>query len=490
MGNASSKNDIEAVVIPTKTLERLIDSIDKLSTAVTILNQTVSQSKKPEVDNEDDEDDDSISEPKGIGNKPIAIKSPWNKVDVLDDTFMAMEDQADLDEIDKLLKSSPHGPDLDVWKALPHLDWDYRRRLNWLSKDERGSNQGGPFIPTTIRYYANNHEERLRIQKILFLNLSKCFWHSGRRQSEEFSAIRGMLDMGPLVALIGTRLPKHRDLLDRQPSDPVTILRVLIEMLRMIPQEKNDWEIDHIPWVERATLGDLLKRCYQRKILVQPGKEDLYSHKLHSGYAGNAMLLINNWSWFTYISVSDALSVDGLRSLSLMRVWQYSQTDDERRRPFEKAPSDSFRSRDLCADVLRNVCKIQIEWTALIGEHLDLDIENSTLKVFCFGFVTDSLPIFHFCPFGGPLVDELRNTYSLLFRSLNDSYATNLAEYGCLPVPEWLLVQYGDENGLLSRKIAKNMSYFINKERPWLSDTEFHVEPLKKPMPPIQLFER
>ncbi|KAK5311490.1 hypothetical protein LTR93_011702 [Exophiala xenobiotica] len=380
MGNASSKNDIEAVVIPTKTLERLIESIDKLSTAVTILNQTVSQSKKPEVDDEDDEDDDSISEPKGTGNKPIAIKSPWNKVDVLDDTFIAMEDQAELDEIDKLLTSSPHGPDLDVWKALPHLDWDYRRRLNWLSKDERGSNQGGSFIPTTI--------------DITPIITRSCFWHSGRRQSQEFSAIRGMLDMGPLVALIGTRLPEHRDLLDRQPSDPVTILRVLIEMLRMIPQEKNDWEIDHTPWVERATLGDLLTRCYQRKILVQPGNEDLNSHKLHSGYTMNAMLLINIWSWFTYISVSDALSVDGLRSLSLMRVWQYSQTDDESMRPFEKAPSDSFRSRDLCADVLRNVCKLQIEWTALIGEHLDLDIENSTLKVFWFGFETDSLPIF------------------------------------------------------------------------------------------------
>ncbi|KAF2433950.1 hypothetical protein EJ08DRAFT_731109 [Tothia fuscella] len=454
---ASFKNGTGIVALPMNTFERLTDSISQLTSAVNILNENVSRLnlRKPEIDDEESKHDDSNTEPEATENGSKPIKSPWLNLDVLDDSFIAMEDQADLDEIDKWLKSLAYGQDLDVWKALPHLDWDYRWSLNRLSKEERSGHQGGSFIPNIIRYYAKN-------QMSAFTSKSFCF--------STYLNVSGTIGDDSPMSFVRFVLRSG------QHSAPLTIVRMLIEMLRISPQDKEDWEIDRIPWVERETLGNLLDQCYQRKIPVQPKHGDLGSHESQSGCTMNAMLMINIWGWFSFCSVRDAISVDKLRSLTLTEVWRDSQDHTE-----------------------------NIEWTALIGEHLELDIENSTLKVFWFGFVADALPVFHlgcsvfgqkypychrFTPFGGSLVEDLQNTYSLLFRSLKNSYTTNLAEYGRLPVPEWLMVLYGDESGLLPGKVAKDMSYFIKKERPWLSDIEFHVDALRMPLPPVELFER
>ncbi|ORY10011.1 hypothetical protein BCR34DRAFT_359482 [Clohesyomyces aquaticus] len=313
-----------------------------------------------------------------------------------------------------------------------------------------------------------------------------------------------MLDMGPLVALIGTRLPEHRSLPFSYPSSAITVLRILIELPRMVPQDRNDGELDRRPWVEGTTLGDLLDKCYQRKLLVQPGSSDMRSHHVHGRYAMNALLLVNMWAWFSRNGASEIRSVDENRSFPLDVFWQYSQLEDESIRPFGEAKADSFRGWDLCIDVLRNVCKSRIQWTELIHEHLELDIDCSTLKVFWFGFAAESLPIFYlgcscldtynychrFTLTDSLLIVELRNTYAILFRSLHGTYAANLAEYNNLSIPEWLRVLYGNENGLLSTTTAKDMSFFTSKERPWFSDIEFHIETMKAPLPPVQLFEQ
>jgi hypothetical protein len=89
-----------------------------------------------------------------------------------------------------------------------------------------------------------------------------------------------------------------------------------------------------------------------------------------------------------------------------------------------------------------------------------------------------------------PIFDELSETYSLLFRSHKDTYQENLAQYGLLPVPQWLRVCYGDENGVLSPRIATNMSYFLQPNRPRVSDIEYHIAGAKNKLPPTQLFEK
>lgn len=86
------------------------------------------------------------------------------------------------------------------------------------------------------------------------------------------------------------------------------------------------------------------------------------------------------------------------------------------------------------------------------------------------------------------IFDELSNTYSLLFRSRKDTYQANIAQYGLLPVPQWLRVCYGGENGTLPNRTAKDMSYFLQPKRARVSDIEFHLAEANNRLPPTQLF--
>lgn len=85
---------------------------------------------------------------------------------------------------------------------------------------------------------------------------------------------------------------------------------------------------------------------------------------------------------------------------------------------------------------------------------------------------------------------ELERTYSLLFRSHADEYEENLSQYGLLPIPQWMRVFYGNEKGTLSDRTAKNMSYFLQPNRPRVSDIEYHLLNAKDKLPPTQLFEK
>lgn len=88
------------------------------------------------------------------------------------------------------------------------------------------------------------------------------------------------------------------------------------------------------------------------------------------------------------------------------------------------------------------------------------------------------------------IFDELSNTYSLLFRSRKDTYQANIAQYGLLPVPQWLRVCYGGENGTLPNRTAKDMSYFLQPKRARVSDIEFHLAEANNRLPPTQLFAK
>ena len=81
-----------------------------------------------------------------------------------------------------------------------------------------------------------------------------------------------------------------------------------------------------------------------------------------------------------------------------------------------------------------------------------------------------------FRPRGNPIIAELMDTYNLLFRSKKNTEREDLIEYGLLPIPEWLRVFYGDKNGPLSEKKAKNLSYFLqSKTQPMVGDMAFHL---------------
>jgi hypothetical protein len=50
---------------------------------------------------------------------------------------------------------------------------------------------------------------------------------------------------------------------------------------------------------------------------------------------------------------------------------------------------------------------------------------------------------------------ELAATYSLIIRSRKDTLKENLAQYGQLPIPQWLRVFCENESGTLDLKTAK-----------------------------------
>ena len=95
-----------------------------------------------------------------------------------------------------------------------------------------------------------------------------------------------------------------------------------------------------------------------------------------------------------------------------------------------------------------------------------------------------------FYPHMSKIFEELSETYSLLFRSQQNKRQEDLIQYGLLPVPQWLRVFYGSENGTLSGAEAQNMSYFLREGKPRVSDIEYHLKHIDTKLPPTQLFEK
>lgn len=298
-----------------------------------------------------------------------------------------------------IIESSSNEQRLDPWKSLYFIDWRYRFQMGWASETERPQH-GGPLVPNIIRYYSENVEERLSLQKLLYFGLSRWWWHHGKPSSDELPRIRGTLDMGPLVSLIGMRLPGTPNIPITSPSGAHLVVQVLVEMLRMsAPRDASEslplWKSGEGQfWAKKATLGDLLDRCYQRKVLQQPEEEDLKTHVLHATYTMNAIGLVDFWGSVGYSAMTRVTSVDELRSLRLSDVWWRTQIDDEEPPPFAKSTASSFRSRDFCTETIRKVGKLKIEWTPSLSHHLELNVELSTLKVFWFGFAVKAAPIF------------------------------------------------------------------------------------------------
>ena len=289
--------------------------------------------------------------------------------------------------------------DTDPWKALINIDWDTYFKMGWANQHERDPKLGGNPVPDIIRYYSDNDDIRLIRQKLLFVGLSRWWWHHGKPFSDEYGHIPSTLDMGPLISLIGMRLASTMNLQITRPSSADVAVRVLIEMLLLSPQigETNALRVQKSTralWADSITLGELLDRCYERKVFTQPDAKDLKSHLEHASYVMNALKLANIWSFISITKLTDATSVDEIRSMSLSDVWLETQMDPELEPPFEKSSNTSFRSRDLCLTTIQNAGKLHIEWTPLLEEHLDINIEDSTLKVFWFGFAVRALPPF------------------------------------------------------------------------------------------------
>ncbi|KAK3321972.1 hypothetical protein B0H66DRAFT_185456 [Apodospora peruviana] len=331
----------------------------------------------------------------------------------------------------------------------------------------------------------------------MFLGLSKWWWQHGKPFSAEFSRLRGTLDMEPLVALIGMRLPTYKG-----PRDPRLVLSVLNELLHLPESDPlADWKKEGVFWNRTATVGSVLDRCYERHILQQPDEDDNMAHSMQQILVVEALRLISIWEGYAFLQKPNEPSRD-IRNTRLSKLFSWGQIVGGWIEKF-KSTEQTFRSSELSLPTLQRAGNIQITWTQYLDKHLEFDVDSSTLRVFWFGFMIQAAPFFHIwckkykpqCGWAGhgpgswPVGDELLETYSLLFRSPSDIYIANLAEYGKMPIPEWVRVLYGDETGVLSEHAAPTMSYLTRRPRPWLSDMEFHAQSLANRIPVIQRFD-
>jgi hypothetical protein len=107
-------------------------------------------------------------------------------------------------------KGISKGMTIDPWRALKYLDWPfYAHRYSFA--ESRGNAVSGQQPPRIIHYYSENPDLRVSVQKEIFYGLSRWWWEQGRSHTWQASELnlreRGTLDMSPLVALIGIRLP-------------------------------------------------------------------------------------------------------------------------------------------------------------------------------------------------------------------------------------------------------------------------------------------
>ncbi|KAL5314237.1 hypothetical protein ACEPPN_018662 [Leptodophora sp. 'Broadleaf-Isolate-01'] len=239
-------------------------------------------------------------------------------------------------------------------------------------------------------------------------------------------------------------------------------------------------------WADKLTVGEVLSECHRHKILNRPGRGDWREYQQQLQTLIRKLELISLWHPVqTYSPFSHVHVVEKILGIKLSKLWQSTWLEVDSQ-VYPPSMNDSFRCRDMSLELLRKVGKLKIQWTEYITEHLQLDIESSTLKIFRYGFTAMASPIFHQVR----IFDEIGATYSLLFHSQRDTGRDNRAQYGQLPIPEWLRVLHGNDRGLLPARQASDMSYFLDEDGPRASDIEYHLLRAHKKLPVSQKFER
>lgn len=258
-----------------------------------------------------------------------------------------------------------------------------------------------------VRYLLEKPGVRAIIQKRLLCGLSRWWWNYDGETNWRVSC-RGPLDMGTWVALIGLRLPGPfsaknglGDSLSRRNLRPrelrhIEILLVLLELPYMSAKsnaKKSSQSEGHF-WGETLTVGEVLDQCYRLRVLSRPKKDDWqhYYHYIQELLKTLELLAL----WPTANRFTPCLdSFRELASMKLSTMWHTSSVNDlPATKPLSKI--ENFQCREMSLEMLRKVGHLEIQWTEYISEHLELDSENSSLKIFWFGFAAMASPIIQF----------------------------------------------------------------------------------------------
>ena len=295
---------------------------------------------------------------------------------------------------------------LDPWKCLGFIDWKRYGVIYTMAESLPDIDPAtGAAVPPVIRFLLDEPRLRAKIQQRLFYGLSRWWWNNGRDSGSPATG-RGSLDMGPWIALIGMRLPGYWEV--SKVGEPVSssnqnspevdrmeILQLLLDMptIRAKENVNNHSDGEGLFWGETLTVGQVLDQCYRMSILERPRKNDWKTYQRHTSQLLGTLDTFGLWHMVNcFCSFKNIDSIEELANIRLSDLWLASYSDDDlTSNPSSKA--ENFQCRAMSLELLRKVGKLKIKWTEYITEHLELDIEDSTLKIFWFGFTAMASPL-------------------------------------------------------------------------------------------------
>lgn len=240
--------------------------------------------------------------------------------------------------------------------------------------------------------------DRWKIQKQVYLGLSRWWWCNGWPTSDTSVRRRGILDMGPWVSLIGMRLPRYRDGvdLDRSGSRSLARLRILNVLLHspQLLSNSSDCQITEGRfWGDMITIGHVFDQCYRLGVLKPPNGQDVDTYEEHVIELTHAIGFINIWHPIKYFAIKVDTTRD-IRSMTISNLWERLYDHEKLADRNPKSEDNSFRCQEMSLEVLRRVGKLKFVWTEFMHEHLSLDTEEMVLKIFWFGFAVKASPAF------------------------------------------------------------------------------------------------
>jgi hypothetical protein len=149
------------------------------------------------------------------------------------------------------------------------------------------------------------------------------------------------------------------------------------------------------------TIGNILKHCYNIGVLNRPAGTQLKDYLEHNllviecAFAMNRVVDLE--PPFTYTDrgwnsklcgqnrVLELLATKETQGevlgLDLVELFQVLHMMNHEKPPLESASGDSFRVDDLNVKALRSIGRLHIEWTAIVENHLLLNLEKMTLSI-------------------------------------------------------------------------------------------------------------
>ncbi|KAI9148816.1 hypothetical protein HJFPF1_10858 [Paramyrothecium foliicola] len=159
-----------------------------------------------------------------------------------------------------------------------------------------------------------------------------------------------------------------------------TLVSILIEVIEAVGEVSAEladtWTLNLVDQAWYTTpVGNVLERCYARRILIQPLPEDRSKYEKHIIYLLAAIELIN-----TCCKSKRAKTPAEVFARSHI---YFPTVDQLLEMPLSDKP-DAFPPAHLNVSVLNKIGSLKVNWTEYMDDHLKFDVTTMTVSIFWF----------------------------------------------------------------------------------------------------------